>query len=57
MTNEIQQVKKSFESFKLEIDDLVNQDKLQEKFFLREFADVSPGIRDQLLKLLRKRPK
>lgn len=57
MNDEIQQVKKSIEAFKVEYEILSAQDKAQEKAFIREFADVSSAMRDQLLKLFRKRPK
>lgn len=57
LNEELQQVKKAIEAFKVEHEILSAQDKSQEKAFVREFADVSSGIREQLLKLFRKRPK
>lgn len=57
ITQEIQHLNKSIESFREELDILSTEDKFQEKAFLREFSDVSPSIREQLLKLYRKRSK
>ncbi|CAF0746511.1 unnamed protein product [Brachionus calyciflorus] len=55
ITQEIQHLKKSLDSFREEFDILTAEDKSQEKAFLREFSDVPPGVRDQLLKLYKKR--
>lgn len=57
MTQEIQHLNKSIESFREELEILTIEDKSQEKAFLREFSDVSSSIREQLLKLYRKRSK
>lgn len=57
ITQEMQHLKKSLDAFKEEHDILSAEDKSQDKAFLREFSDVSPGVRDQLFKLYKKRSK
>lgn len=57
IAQEIQHLKKSLEAFKEEHDILSAEDKSQDKAFIREFSDVSPGVREQLLKLFKKRAK
>lgn len=57
LTQENQQLRKQIDASREEYDILQAEDKAQEKVFLREFSDVSLGIRDQLLKLFKKRPR
>lgn len=57
ITQEIQQIKKSLDSYREEFDILSAEEKSQDKAFLREFSDVSTGVRDQLIRLFKKRAK
>lgn len=57
LTQEIQQIRKACEAFKDEYERLLAEDKSQDKAFSREFPDVPAGIREQLLKLFKKRAK
>jgi hypothetical protein len=57
LVQEIQHIKKAFEAFREEFEILSAEDKSQEKAFIREFSDVSPASREQLLRLFKKRAK
>jgi hypothetical protein len=50
-------IKKTLEAYKEEYEILSAEDKSQDKAFIREFTDVPPSARDQLLKLFKKRAK
>jgi hypothetical protein len=50
-------VKKAVEISRDEYERLSAEDKNSDKTFIREFSDVSSGLRDQLLKLFKKRAK
>lgn len=54
---ELQDLKKELETAREEFEILSAEDKSQEKAFAREFSDVPPAIRDQLLRLYKKRAK
>ena len=49
--------KKTLEAHKEEFEILSAEDKSQDRAFIREFSDVPPSARDQLLKLFKKRAK
>lgn len=54
ITQEVQHLKKSLDSFQEELDILSAEVKSLDKAFLREFSDVPPSVREQLFKLYKK---
>ena len=54
---EATKAKRSMEEFRREYDDLVGEDRLMDKGFKKDFADVPEAVADQLYKQYRRRPR
>lgn len=57
LIQEMQSLKKELETAREEYEILSAEDKSQEKAFSREFSDVPPAMRDQLIRLYKRRAK